>query len=130
MPCVHKDLDHETAAEVFAAGWVSNWHELLDLPKLAFWLLVTLGLSLEVCGSPAIGMAFAAVLIWCHRSALRYAIWVIWMLSVWADEVKYKGCLYYAFYDEPQLGYGATIRYRSTEPQDPMARPKPPQNTV
>ena len=124
MPCVHKNLDHDTAAEVFAAGWVGNWHQLLDLPVLAFWFLLALGLSLKVCGSPVIGMASAAALIWSYRSTLRYAIWVIWMLGVLAHEAKYRGCLYYASYGEPQLGYGATIRYRPTEPQDPTTGPK------
>ena len=130
MPCVHKDLDHDTAAEVFAADWVGNWHQLLDLPALAFWFILALRLSMKACGPPVIGMAFAAALVWSYRSTLRYAIWVICMLGIWADEVKYRDCLYSASYGEPQLGYGATIRYRLAEPQDRMAGTKPAKTTV
>ena len=30
------NLDHDTAADIFLAGLAGTWHELLDLPKLAF----------------------------------------------------------------------------------------------
>ena len=130
MPCAHEDLDQDTAAEVFAAGWVGNRHELPDLPELAFWFLLAVGLSLKVCGSPAVGMASAAALVWCYRNRLRYAIRVIGMLGVWADEVKSRGCLHYASYGEQQLGYGTTIRYRPTEPRVPIAGPEPVKTTV
>ena len=37
MPCVHGNIfDHDTAAEIFVAGFVGCWLELLDLPGLAF----------------------------------------------------------------------------------------------
>ena len=63
MPCIHKDLDHDAAAEILAAGLVSNCLELLDLSGLAFWFLLAFGLALKVCGSPVIGMASAGAVI-------------------------------------------------------------------
>ena len=57
--------DHDTAAEIFAAGLTVTWRELLDLPGLAIWALLGLGLLLRVGAWPVVGMAFVAVLIWC-----------------------------------------------------------------
>lgn len=93
MSCVHMNLDHDTAAEIFVAGSVRTRHELLDLTKVAFRPLLALGISLQVCGSPVTGMASAAAVICCHSSTLLNAIWVPWMLGLCALEACYGGCM-------------------------------------
>lgn len=130
MPCIHQDLVHDTAAEIFVVGLVSNWEGLLDLPGLAFWLLLALGVSLKVCGSSVVGVASAGAVIWSHSSTLLYALRAIRMLCVWALEIWFGGCLYHASVSQPQLGCGASTRHRPAEPQVPMAGSKPVQPMV
>ena len=130
MPCIHKDLDHDTATEIFVAGFVGAWPELLGLSGLAFWALLGMGLFMRVGGWPVVGVAFAALLIWSHRRALLCAGWVAWMLVLCALELSYGGCMYYVSGGRPLPGYDAVIRYRPTEPKVPMVRPMPVQTVA
>ena len=129
MPCVHTNLDHDTTAEIFLAGFVGTRHELLDLPKVAFWLLLALGISLQVCGSPAIGVASTAAVAWYHSSTLLNAIRVTWMLGLCVLEAWCGGCLLLALGGRSLPCYDPEIRW-PWEPKVPLVRPRPIQVAV
>lgn len=132
MPCVHGTiLDHDTAAEIFVAGLVGCWLELLfGLVGLAFWSLLCVGLSLKVLGSPVIAIASGAVLFWSYRSALLCAVWVIWMPLLCALEFWYGGCMYRVTGDRSLPGYDAEVRRHPQGPEVLLVRPKPIQAAV